>query len=106
LGLDDLRHLVVLMIENRSFDHMLGGLKAGPGIDIYPTAVRTPPRQGTRCFARKAAGSFGMWRSAPQLAILFAEARELGALGVREPGAAVRAIGASPFDPRAHGRFG
>jgi len=27
-GLDNLRHLVVLMMENRSFDHMLGALKA------------------------------------------------------------------------------
>ena len=27
-GLDRLRHLVVLMMENRSFDHMLGALKA------------------------------------------------------------------------------
>lgn len=27
-GLDSLRHIVVLMMENRSFDHMLGGLKA------------------------------------------------------------------------------
>ena len=27
-GLDNLRHIVVLMMENRSFDHMLGGLKA------------------------------------------------------------------------------
>ena len=27
-GLDKLKHLVVLMMENRSFDHMLGGLKA------------------------------------------------------------------------------
>src|SRR6266496_3552332 len=26
-GLDDLKHIVVLMMENRSFDHMLGGLK-------------------------------------------------------------------------------
>ncbi len=26
-GLDNLKHLVVLMMENRSFDHMLGGLK-------------------------------------------------------------------------------
>ena len=25
-GLNALRHLVVLMMENRSFDHMLGGL--------------------------------------------------------------------------------
>jgi len=26
-GLDALKHIVVLMMENRSFDHMLGGLK-------------------------------------------------------------------------------
>jgi phospholipase C len=34
LGLDKLKHIVVLMMENRSFDHMLGGLKAlNPAID-------------------------------------------------------------------------
>src|ERR1700730_7596907 len=27
-GLDELKHIVVLMMENRSFDHMLGGLWA------------------------------------------------------------------------------
>ena len=27
-GLDALKHIVVLMMENRSFDHMLGSLKA------------------------------------------------------------------------------
>jgi len=27
-GLDQLQHIVVLMMENRSFDHMLGSLKA------------------------------------------------------------------------------
>jgi phospholipase C len=33
-GLDNLRHIVVLMLENRSFDHMLGCLKqANPNID-------------------------------------------------------------------------
>ena len=26
VGLSNLKHLVVLMMENRSFDHMLGGL--------------------------------------------------------------------------------
>src|ERR1700675_1811526 len=26
-GLDNLKHIVVLMMENRSFDHMLGSLK-------------------------------------------------------------------------------
>ena len=28
LGLDNLKHIVVLMMENRSFDHMLGALKS------------------------------------------------------------------------------
>src|SRR5262249_28635075 len=28
VGRDNLKHVVVLMMENRSFDHMLGGLKA------------------------------------------------------------------------------
>jgi phospholipase C len=33
-GLDNLKHLVVLMMENRSFDHLLGSLKAAdPRID-------------------------------------------------------------------------
>src|SRR5438270_4464164 len=33
-GLDKLQHIVVLMMENRSFDHMLGSLKAvNPKID-------------------------------------------------------------------------
>lgn len=33
-GLDNLKHIVVLMMENRSFDHMLGALKAqDPRID-------------------------------------------------------------------------
>lgn len=33
-GLDKLKHIVVLMMENRSFDHMFGGLKAiDPRID-------------------------------------------------------------------------
>jgi len=27
VGLDNLRHIIVLMMENRSFDHLLGGLK-------------------------------------------------------------------------------
>src|SRR5271169_1441823 len=27
-GLDNLKHIVVLMMENRSFDHMLGALRA------------------------------------------------------------------------------
>jgi phospholipase C len=32
-GLDNLRHILVLMTENRSFDHMLGSLPGIGGID-------------------------------------------------------------------------
>jgi phospholipase C len=42
-GIDKLRHIVVLMMENRSFDHMLGGLKAvDPRIDGL-TGTETNP---------------------------------------------------------------
>jgi phospholipase C len=35
---DPIKHVIVLMLENRSFDHMLGGLsKAIPGLDGVPT---------------------------------------------------------------------
>src|SRR5262245_13054795 len=36
LGKDNLQHLVVLMMENRSFDHMLGDLGSVDGIDVFP----------------------------------------------------------------------
>src|SRR6478752_10042379 len=32
-GLDQLQHIVVLMMENRSFDHMLGSLPGIGGLD-------------------------------------------------------------------------
>ncbi len=37
-GLDSLKHIVVLMMENRSFDHMLGGLSVAVenGVKKYP----------------------------------------------------------------------
>ena len=43
-GLDKLQHIVVLMMENRSFDHMLGALKAvNPAIDgVDPDAFSNP----------------------------------------------------------------
>src|SRR5438128_2455439 len=28
MSMDDIEHIIVLMLENRSFDHMLGGLKS------------------------------------------------------------------------------
>jgi phospholipase C len=52
-GLHSLKHIVVLMIENRSFDHMLGSLKAvNPVIDgivaVDSEANGSRPRVGPR----------------------------------------------------------
>jgi phospholipase C len=47
-GLDNLQHLVVLMMENRSFDHMLGGLRAvDPRIDGLTGNESNPDTNGT-----------------------------------------------------------
>ena len=46
-GLDNLKHLVVLMMENRSFDHMLGALKAqDPRIDGLTGTESNPDTTG------------------------------------------------------------
>ncbi len=47
-GLDKLQHIVVLMMENRSFDHMLGSLKAvNPAIDgVDVNAFSNPDSNG------------------------------------------------------------
>ena len=46
-GLDNLKHIVVLMMENRSFDHMLGGLKAQDNrIDGLTGAENNPDNNG------------------------------------------------------------
>lgn len=46
-GLDSLRHIVVLMMENRSFDHMLGSLTAvNPKIDGITDQLSNPDTTG------------------------------------------------------------
>jgi phospholipase C len=46
-GLDNLKHIVVLMMENRSFDHMLGSLKAvNPNIDGIKPGLGNPDTTG------------------------------------------------------------
>ena len=46
-GLDNLKHIVVLMMENRSFDHMLGSLKAvNPQIDGVTDQLSNPDTTG------------------------------------------------------------
>jgi phospholipase C len=47
-GLDSLKHIVVLMMENRSFDHMLGGLKRQfPNINGLTGNESNPDTNGT-----------------------------------------------------------
>src|SRR5580658_10219572 len=47
-GLDNLSRIVVLMMENRSFDHMLGGLmKTHPGINGLTGNESNPDTNGT-----------------------------------------------------------
>jgi len=47
LGLQNLKHIVVLMLENRSFDHMLGSLKAvDPRIDGITDQMSNPDTTG------------------------------------------------------------
>ena len=46
-GLDHLEHIVVLMMENRSFDHMLGSLSAvNPKIDGITPQLGNPDTNG------------------------------------------------------------
>jgi len=40
-GLDNLKHIVVLMMENRSFDHMLGSLAAASTALPANSVIRT-----------------------------------------------------------------
>jgi phospholipase C len=52
-GLDALKHIVVLMMENRSFDHMLGSLKAvNPAIDGVDGTQSNPDTQGDQVFVQ------------------------------------------------------
>ena len=58
LGLDKLKHIVVLMMENRSFDHMLGALKAtDPRIDGLDGTQFNPDTTGARGAGAAAAPS-------------------------------------------------
>jgi phospholipase C len=46
-GLNNLQHIVVLMMENRSFDHMLGSLTAiNPKIDGITDTLSNPDTTG------------------------------------------------------------
>jgi phospholipase C len=55
-GLDNLKHIVVLMMENRSFDHMLGALKAkDPRIDGLTGNETNPDTTGAQICVKPAA---------------------------------------------------
>jgi phospholipase C len=48
-GIDQLKHIVVLMMENRSFDHLLGGLKkTDPRINGLDGTESNPDADGTK----------------------------------------------------------
>src|SRR5216684_3981628 len=52
-GFDKLKHIVVLMMENRSFDHMLGALKeADSRIDGLDGTQSNPDTTGAATFVR------------------------------------------------------
>src|SRR5271163_1917247 len=52
-GLDALKHIVVLMMENRSFDHMLGSLKAANAqIDGVDGTQSNPDTLGNQVFVQ------------------------------------------------------
>jgi phospholipase C len=55
--LDALQHVVVLMLENRSFDHMLGFLYAGSG-NVSPTGQKFEGLTGTESNADASGKSF------------------------------------------------
>ena len=64
LGLDKLKHIVVLMMENRSFDHMLGALKAtDPRIDGLDGDAIQPGHDRQAAPAAAAGGVSGAARS-------------------------------------------
>jgi phospholipase C len=59
-GLDKLKHIVVLMMENRSFDHMLGALKSDdPRIDGLTGGEMNPDITGTPVFVEPKAAFQG-----------------------------------------------
>jgi phospholipase C len=52
-GIQNLKHVVVLMMENRSFDHMLGGLTAmNAAIDGVPVGMSNPDTTGAQVAAQ------------------------------------------------------
>src|SRR3954467_12489163 len=60
IGRDKLKHIVVLMMENRSFDHLLGGMKAlDPRIDGLTGAEFNLDSNGGKAFAEPKAAFQG-----------------------------------------------
>jgi phospholipase C len=66
-GLDQLKHIVVLMMENRSFDHMLGALRAtDPRIDGFPDDWTNPGPNGEEIRVKLKASYRGQLTPDPQ----------------------------------------
>jgi len=63
-GLKALKHIVVLMMENRSFDHMLGGLKV-PGINGLTGNESNPDTKGNKVKVSQSAKFQGQLEADP-----------------------------------------
>jgi phospholipase C len=84
-GLDNLKHIVVLMMENRSFDHMLGGLKKKfPKINGLTGNESNPDSAGTRVQVSATADYRGQLSHDPDHHF---------------PGVDVQIYGGAPFSP-------
>jgi phospholipase C len=84
-GLDALKHIVVLMMENRSFDHMLGGLKAtNPKINGLTGDEWNPDAQGNKVKVSPTAEYRGQLKHDPDHHF---------------PGVDVQIYGGAPFAP-------
>ena len=77
--LQSVNHVVVLMLENRSFDHMLGFLYAttGRGHAVGLVSRRWLTRQSTSRFHRAAPDAWNAWNY-PDGGSIFAAARNAG----------------------------
>ena len=97
-GLDSLKHIVVLMMENRSFDHMLGGLSlvVENGVKKYPNIKIVSIQYGAGDHLKSAEIAKAMVQGNPNLKGIFGAnegSAEGAAIGVKESGKKLVLIG-------------
>jgi hypothetical protein len=93
-GLDKLKHIVVLMMENRSFDHMLGALKAtDPRIDGIDGTQSNPDSTGVVRPRRRSRLPSSRGNSIPTPTITFPASTCRSSTATRRPTASRRCRG-------------